>query len=539
MSITSFYFLLFYAFVLLIYYIVPKKGQWVILLLASILYYLFSDNGFLIFYPLAAVLVCHLGVRRMVQVRERAKAQKEERSSAENSGKSPQKSLWKSLRKSPERLCRQALVAVIVINVGVLFLLKYINFGINTVNGIVSFFREGELLHSLNWLVPLGISYYSLTLIGYVADVYFEIAKPLKNPAKLALYGMFFPCMLSGPILKFREDGDQLYEPHPFDYVQVTRGMQRMLWGFFKVLVISERMGLIVDTVYGNYAQYPGLYIWIGTVAFAFQLYTNFSGGMDISLGIAQTFGLKLPENFERPFFSKTISEYWRRWHITLGVWMKEYVFYPILRSAMFTKLGKKLRARFGKKRGKQLTTFAGMFLLWFAVGIWHGGDWKYVIGSGLLHWAYIVCGELLEPVYAKGMAKLGIDPRAKWVDRLRVLRTFFLVNIGFVFFRADSVGAAFSMLKGAVSVFNPGILIDGAIFALGLDWIEFTIAVVSLLMLLGVSLLQEKGSVRERIGKKSLPVRWIIWYALLFYVILLGNYGPDYSAAEFIYQGF
>ena len=520
MSITSFYFLLFYAFVLLIYYIVPKKGQWVILLLASILYYLFSDNGFLIFYPLAAVLVCHLGVRRMVQVRERAKAQK-------------------SLRKSPERLCRQALVAVIVINVGVLFLLKYINFGINTVNGIASFFREGELLRGLNWLVPLGFSCNALTLIGSLVDVYFDTTQPLKMPAKLDLYGMFFPCMLSGPILKFREDGDQLYEPHPFDYVQVTRGMQRMLWGFFKVLVISERMGLIVDTVYGNYAQYPGLYIWIGTVAFAFQLYTNFSGGMDISLGIAQTFGLKLPENFERPFFSKTISEYWRRWHITLGVWMKEYVFYPILRSAMFTKLGKKLRARFGKKRGKQLTTFAGMFLLWFAVGIWHGGDWKYVIGSGLLHWAYIVCGELLEPVYAKGMAKLGIDPRARWVDRLRVLRTFFLVNIGFVFFRADSVGAAFSMLKGAVSVFNPGILIDGSIFTLGLDWIEFTIAVVSLLMLLGVSLLQEKGSVRERIGKKSLPVRWIIWYALLFYVILLGNYGPDYSAAEFIYQGF
>ena len=136
-------------------------------------------------------------------------------------------------------------------------------------------------------------------------------------------------------------------------------------------------------------------------------------------------------------------------------------------------------------------------------------------------------------------MAKLGMDPRAKWVDALRVLRTFFLVNIGFVFFRADSVGAACSMLRGAVSVFNPGILIDGSIFTLGLDWVECTIAVVSLLMLLAVSLLQEKGSVRERIGKKSLPVRWLIWYALLFYVILLGNYGPDYSAAEFIYQGF
>ena len=521
MSVTSFYFLLFYALVLLIYYIVPKKGQWVILLLASLLYYLFSDNGFLIFYPAAAVLVCQAGIRRMVRVRERSEE-------------------LKKLGKDPQRMCRRALIGVIAVNVGALFLLKYINFGINTVNAVASLLGGGDgLLAGLSWLVPLGISYYSLTLIGYVVDVYFEIAKPLKNPAKLALYGMFFPCMLSGPILRFREDADQLYEPHPFDYVQVTRGMQRMLWGFFKVLVISERMGQIVDTVYGNYAQYPGLYIWIGTVAFAFQLYTNFSGGMDISLGIAQTFGLRLPENFERPFFSRTIAEYWRRWHITLGVWMKEYVFYPILRSAPFTKLGKSLRARFGKKKGKQLTTFAGMFLLWFAVGVWHGGDWKYVIGSGLLHWAYIVCGELLEPVYAKGMARLGIDPKAKWVDRLRILRTFFLVNIGFVFFRADSVSAALAMLKGAVSTFNPAILINGSIFTLGLDWIEFTIAAVSLLMLLAVSLMQEKGSVRERIGKKSLPVRWIIWYALLFYVILLGNYGPDYSAAEFIYQGF
>ena len=308
MSITSFYFLLFYALVLLIYYIVPKKGQWGILLLASILYYLFSDNGFLIFYPLAAVLVCYAGIRRMVWVREHADALKER-------------------GKNPERMRRAALIGVIVVNVGALFLLKYINFGINTVNGITSLFREGELLHGLNWLVPLGISYYSLTLIGYVVDVYFEIAEPLKNPGRLALYGMFFPCMLSGPILRFREDGNQFFELHPFDYVQVTRGMQRMLWGFFKVLVISERMGLIVDTVYGNDTQYQGLYIWIGTVAFAFQLYTNFSGGMDISLGIAQTFGLKLPENFERPFFSRTISEYWRRWHITLGVWMKEYVF--------------------------------------------------------------------------------------------------------------------------------------------------------------------------------------------------------------------
>ncbi len=535
MSITSFYFLIFYVVVLGLYYAVPQKAQWIILLLASVFYYLCSGNVVLIFYPILAVLVSWIGIRIIDRTREQEQMRQAgtpEGSNGRSTGQERDK--WLAGRR------KRALLFVIAANVSVLFLLKYINFGIHTVNGIGALLgREQDIFSSLGWLVPLGISYYSLSLIGYVTDVYFGIAQPLKNPARLALYGMFFPCMLSGPILRFREDGGQFFEPHAFDYVKVTRGMQRMVWGFFKVLVISERMALVANTVYGDYRNYPGTYIWIGTIAFAFQLYTNFSGGMDISLGAAQTFGLKLPENFDRPFFSKTISEYWRRWHITLGVWMKEYVFYPLLRSAVFTNLGKRLRAKFGKKKGKQLNAFAGMFLLWFAVGIWHGGDWKYVIGSGLLHWFYIVCGELLEPWYAKGMAKLHIDPKARWMDGLRILRTFFLANIGFVFFRAADVGAAWEMLGEAVTVFNPGVLVDGSLFTLGLDWIEFTVALVSLLILLVVSLLQEKGSLRERIGGKCLPVRWAIWYALLFYVILLGYYGPGYSAAEFIYQGF
>lgn len=222
-----------------------------------------------------------------------------------------------------------------------------------------------------------------------------------------------------------------------------------------------------------------------------------------------------------------------------MGVWMKEYIFYPLLRSSLFTNLGKKLRSKYGKKRGKQLTTFAGMFLLWFAVGVWHGGEWKYVIGSGLLHWFYIVSGELLKPYFEKWMKELHINPKALWVNIFRVLRTFLLVNIGFVFFRAASVGDALRMLKEAVSVFNPVVLFDGALFSLGLDWIEVIIVLVSLILLLLVSLLQKNGSVREMIGRKKIVIRWLIWYSLLFYVILLGYYGPGFSTAEFIYQGF
>lgn len=483
--------------------------QWVFLLFVSGTFYLLTGNGVLVFYPIAAALTAYVSIRLMAGTEDVKKR-------------------------------RLALLFSLVLLIGELVVLKYINFGINTVNGIAALWGKTEnMVNPVQFLIPLGISFYTFSILGYIVDVYNKIAQPQKNFFKLALYGMYFPAVLSGPILRYREDGEQLFAPHPFDYRQVTFGMQRMVWGFFKLLVISERMNLIVNTVYDNYAQYPGAYIWIATVCYAFQLYTNFSGSMDVALGISQTFGIRLPENFETPFFSKNIAEYWRRWHITLGVWMKEYVFYPLLRTGAFTNLGKKMRKKFGKKRGKQFTTFLAMFILWFTVGIWHGGDWKFVIGSGLLHWFYIVSGELLTPFFQKIMEKLRINPKSRWLDAFRVLRTFFLVNIGFVFFRAASAGDAWNMLKGAVSVWNPQVLVDGSLFTLGLDVIEAVIALVSLLILWAVSYLKQKGSVRERIEKQKLPVRFLIWYALLFYIILLGYYGPEYSAAEFIYQGF
>ena len=508
-SFTSFYFLCFYALVLLIYYLIPKKTQWVFLLLVSAAFYLLTGNAVLIVYPAAACLAAYAGIRMMCATEDVKKR-------------------------------RGALLFVILVLVGILFVLKYVNFGINTVNAVASLFgAEEAVLGGFRFMVPLGVSFYTLTVLGYVIDVYNQIAVPQKNFFRLALYGIYFPTVLSGPVLRYREDGEQFFTPHFFDYRQVTFGLQRMVWGFFKTLVISERMNLIVNTVYGDYSTYPGAYIWLATVCFAFQLYTNFSGCMDIALGMSQTFGIRLPENFQTPFFAKNISEYWRRWHITLGVWMKEYIFYPILRTGAFTRLGKTLRNRFGKKRGKQLTTFTAMFLLWFTVGIWHGGDWKFVIGSGLLHWFYIVSGELLTPFFNRFMQKLHINPESRFVNLFRILRTFFLVNIGFVFFRADSAADACRMLAEAVSVWNVGSLFSGGLFTLGLDVIEFTIAVVSLLILLAVSVMQQKGSVRERIEKKRVGIRFVVWYALLFYTILLGYYGPGYSAAEFIYQGF
>lgn len=511
MAITSFYFLCFFAVLLLIYYSIPRKFQWGFLLLCSVAYCLSAGQWALILYPIASVGVCHTGT-----------------------------GLLSRTPAGEEKKRRGILLVTILVNIGILFVLKYVNFLINTVDGVVYLLGGPEdVISAVDFLVPLGVSFYTFSLLGYVIDVYYGLAVHQENGLKLALYGLYFPNLISGPILKYREHAEQFFAPHAFDYRQVTRGLQRMAWGFFKKLVISERLGVLVNTVYGDYEGYPGAYIWVATACYAFQLYTDFSGCMDIVLGLSESLGITLPENFQTPFFSKSVAEYWRRWHITLGVWMKDYVFYPLLRSKLFTDLNQTFRKKFGKKRGKQYATFAAMFVLWLTVGIWHGGDWKFVIGSGLLHWFYIVTEELLAPSCARMMEGLHINAEGRFVAGVRILRTFFLVCIGDLFFRAASVGDAFSMLREAVGEWNPQVFWDGGLLQLGLDGIELGVALLSLLLLWTVSLAGRKGSVRDWIGKRPLPLRWMIWYALLFAVILLGYYGPGYSAAEFIYQGF
>lgn len=523
MNLTDFYFLCMFALILFIYYIVPGKLQFVVLLVSSIAYYLFSGNGAAVLYPVISVLLCYgisLGFLKLDHKLELISDIKKEDAQ-----------LYK-VKSGKIMRCRSVLLAAgVILLLAVLILLKYLRF--SAVSDI---------------LVPLGLSYYTFTLIGYVVDVYYGIAAPQKNLFRLMAFGLYFPTMVSGPIMQYREVQESFFSEHKFDFHNLTYGLERMLWGFFKKLVIAERMGKVVATVFDDPATYGGIYVWFAILCFTFQLYTDFSGLMDIVIGISQCFGITIPENFKTPFFSKSISEYWRRWHITLGVWMKEYVFYRILRTGLYTKLQKKLKNKLGKKWGKQISTFIAMFILWLVVGLWHGGNMTYVIGSGLLHWFYIVMEELLEPVFTKLWKKKNIDVHAKWLERTRIARTFILVNIGNAFFRSASVDAAVSMLGYGFSEHKIKEFFTGGVFGLGLDWIEFGVAAVSLIILLIVSLIQEKidngvyagvTCIRDLIAGRPVVLRYIIWFALLFYVILLGQYGPGYSAAEFIYQGF
>ncbi|MGN0431364.1 MAG: MBOAT family O-acyltransferase [Lachnospiraceae bacterium] len=509
MSITSFAFLCCYALLLLLYYVIPKKAQWMLLLIASIGYFLTAGKPWLLIYPVAAIITVYCGALYIDRVKEQKKR-------------------------------KTALSLIVVFCLLILAVLKYCNFGVYTYNALVMRLHFADnYLQEFSFLVPLGLSFYTLALLGYVYDVYYEISKPQKNFFKFALFGLYFPVIISGPIVRYRDVEKQLYEKHAFDYQQVTFGLQRILWGFFKKLVIAERMAVIVNTVYGDYATYPGTYIVLATVCFAFQLYTDFSGGMDIVIGISETFGIKVTENFNTPFFSRSMQEFWRRWHITLGGWLKDYLFYPLLRTHTIVKLQEYAKNKFGKKIGKRIATYVAMFVLWFAVGMWHGGSWKFIVGSGLLHWFYIVMGEVLEPAWKQLRTVLRVKKENILFRFFQQVRTFLLVCSGFLFFRSDSLSSACAMYKSLFTTWNLAVLWNGGILALGLDAIELTIAVVSLLILLVVSVLQQKISVRERLAKKNILFRWAILYALLFYVILLGYYGPGYSATEFIYQGF
>lgn len=512
MSVTSFNFLCFFALVLVIYYLVPVftkgRGQWLVLLAGSVAFYLLSDNGLLILYPLVSAFITWGLLAVLAGIPEEAVAKR-----------------------------RVVLGCELLALLGVLVALKYL-----------------KLTGGSGILTPLGLSFYTFILLGYFIEVYNGIGTRQKSFLRTALYGLYFPVMISGPIFQTRESGDQFFEHHPLDYKNVTFGLQRMIWGFFKELVISERLAVVVNTIYNNDTQYQGAYIWLGTVGFAFQLYTNFSGCMDIVIGISECFGIILPENFRTPFLAKSISEYWRRWHATLGTWMKDNVFYPLLRTKMIMNLGKFLKGKIGKKKGKQYTTYVAMFILWLSVGLWHGGEMKYVIGSGLLHWFYIVFGEITLPFWTWLLAgKLKINLKSRGADAFRVVRTFFLVCIGDLFFRSDNVPHAMRMLKESVTVFNPGIFVDGSLMELGLDIYGWGILILSLALLIVVSAFQyrkeiEGGTaaasgptdyVRSWLSERPLALRWILLIGFLFVVILLAEYGPGYSAAEFIYKDF
>lgn len=511
MVLTSLSFLGLFTLSLVIYYIIPKKFQWLALLLFSLVFFLLSSAPHTVAYLIAGVLSAALCAGRIIK--------------AKKGGKTKQ--------------AKVILIVGILVNVGMLALLKYNGFFIQNANRLFSLAHFSKKLPDLDLAAPLGVSFYTMTVLGYLLDTYWGIVTPQRSLLKTALFVGYYPQLTSGPITRYGQMEDQLYGCHKFDYQTVTFGLQRMLWGVFKKLVISARLGIIVDTIYGDPALYPGLYIWLAAALFLLQLYADFSGCMDIIIGASECYGIVLPENFRTPFFSRSVQEFWQRWHITLGGWMRDYILYAVMRTRLWRKLTKWTKARLGKKAAKQLPTWLGMGCVWFLFGLWHGGSWKFIFGMGFWFWLLIVLSQAFEPLNKRLVSTLNINTNCFSFHLFQSLRVFVLVAAGNMFLRLDSLITTLRVMKAGLR-WNPWIFVDGSLFKLGLDRPNFWVTVFGLGVLLLVSCLQERGkSVRQRLAEQNLVFRWIVLLALMFGIIILGMYGLGYDADAFIYERF
>lgn len=530
MFFTSYEFIGFFALLLFLYYIVPKKCQWILLLLGSYLFY-FAANPQFLWYILATTVLTYAAARLIEQnfVRQRAylKEHKEELGREEK----------KAYKNVQGKIRRRWLVLCLILVLGILAVTKYTNFMIANINGVLGAFGQTRHLSFVNLILPLGISFYTFQAVGYIIDVYRENVAAEKNFFKYALFVSFFPQLIQGPISRFGDLSQTLWTEHAFSGENVKHGLFRMLWGYFKKMVVADRILAAVSLILGDPDSYHGAYALIVMVFYTIELYADFTGGIDITIGIAQTLGISVKENFVRPYFSKSLKEYWRRWHISMCTWFKDYIFFPVSVSKVMQNISKAARKYLGERAGKRLPVYLSSFIVWLTTGIWHGASWNFVVW-GLLNWAVLMGSEELEPLYQKFHDRFSIGKR--WGYRLfQVGRTFVLICVLNLFDCYEAVSTTLRMLWSIFSTRNWGILTDGSLLALGLTATDYCVLLAGVLLMLTVSLLQRGGSVRERISRWNYPLQTAVWFGLFLLVLLWGTYGIGYDASQFIYNRF
>ena len=492
MNLASVKFAAFAVLLLLIYYRIPPRHQWKLLLAAGTAFYLRAGAA-------------HMGFLLVTSLTTFFTIQKMEKNKAEAEGKAAAKAKN-----------RKILSLCLLLNFGLLFFCK------------ASLLRPHSFL-SLG--LPFGISFYMFQTTGYVIDVYRDKAEGEPDFFRFHLFASFFPLLVQGPICRYGQLAPQLFAEHKFDQRTVSFGLQRMLWGYFKKLVIADRIAPAVAALRG--VEDSGAAFFLLTLFYAIQIYADFTGGIDVVLGLSQSLGIELPENFNLPFFSKNIAEYWRRWHITLGEWMKSYIFFPISVSSPMRRLNKFARSRFGD-RGKRIPVYIATIITWAATGIWHGLTPNFLLW-GMLNCGIILLSEELSPLYARFHSRFHLKEK-KWYDGVQILRMFLLMNL----IRACDLfpNPMDYFLRLVTLVTNPNVsAISGVIplKALDLGILAFGITLMS-----AVSLFQERGgSVRRFLWRKGEGLRFAALFALFLLVLLLGSYGVGYEASNFIYNQF
>ena len=545
MIFTDYIFLLFLFGLILLYYICPLKFRWMLLLLANILFFCTWGIEMLPFV-LVTVLITWLATNLMEK--QYALATSETNGITQPEARKKNKKvliiaivliLFALFYSKAQRMLAEIPVLCELVKAGS-NMYQAISKGflnIPYVSRLVEYVEPAE--QGISFFTPVGISYYTFSLVGYMADVYWRKEKAEKNICKLLNFTLYFPKLLQGPISKYRTIAEQLNQGSKFNYRQFCYGLQRMLWGYFKKLVIADRLNIVTAEVFGKPENYHGSVLLVAAVLSAVQIYCDFSGYMDIALGVSEVFGVKLEENFKRPFASRSAAEFWRRWHITLGVWFKDYVYMPITISPRLIQFSGKLRKKFGKRVGKAVMTIVPLSVVWLLTGLWHGTGWNYIVWG--IYWGTII---MISPVFAEETKKLNgflhIDTEKESFKRFQQIRTFFLFVIGRILTVPGDLKVSWQIFKKIPMEFGPWELLDGTLLSLGLDWPNWVVAALAVWLLWKVSNMQERNiGVRDTIASQNIIIRWSIYYLAIFAVLIFGIYGAGYDASAFIYMNY
>ena len=459
----GFYF--FVGILLLFYYVIPIKMRWIVLLLGSVAFYWkICDIGIFLLIYLALVsygfgFVLH--------------------------------------RNNTKKILLLIGVGIIVLP---LVLCKY--------------------FESISMIRTVGVSFYTLQMVSYLIDIYRKKIQPEKNFLKYFLFVSFFPQIIQGPIPRYEQLKEQLYIGHRFHEKFFTKGLHLIIWGFFLKLMIADKTAIIVNIVFDN-ANYSGIYIWIAGILYSVQLYTDFLACVCLSQGVASLFGVQLVDNFAHPYFSRSIKEFWKRWHISLSSWLRDYVYIV---------LG-------GSRQGK-IRKYINLIITFVVSGIWHGKGMKFILW-GIMHAVYQIVGDITAGIKDVIYRKIRMNQDNRIRRMIQTAGTCFWVMIAWIMFRANSMRDGLRMIFSMFDFRNMNRIMDGALMHLGLSWQEWIILAGSIGILVSVSIMQERICVRDRILDFALPIRWSIYIVAILVIMVFGSYGLGFNAQEFIYGGF
>ncbi len=482
MSFLSPSYFLFFPITALCYFALPQRARNGWLLLCSWFFYLCAGPEYFLFL-LSTILVTFFAAR--------------------------------SLEKKPRK---GLLVGALCLFIGALGVFKYLRFGVDTLSRLLA-------LAGLDWspaipklLLPAGISFYLFAAMGYLVDVYRGKYPAEKSFLKCALFLSFFPALLSGPIGRGDKLLPQLEGYHKFNYVNMREGFFRFLWGAFKKLVLADRLAVVVDTVFAAPQNYGCLQVILAACAFSIQIYCDFSAYSDMAVGSARVMGFELMENFRTPYFSRSIAEFWRRWHISLSSWFRDYLYIP---------LG-------GSRRGA-VRKYLNVLVVFAVSGLWHGAALSFLVW-GLLNGIYQVASALTAPLRARARSVLPLREDGKVLALWQMGWVFLLSTLAWVFFEARSVSSALAVLGNMA---KPVLWDVGGLAAMGMGRKEFLVAGVGVLVLLGVDAYSLKADPARQVADAPRWLRWCVYLALLLSAVIFGSYGTGYDAQSFIYGQF